>query len=178
MRTILGIALAFAASAALATQDHTCQGGHNCNTTTPGGTASSSSTSSAAAAASAVGVGVGLGVGKGGNANATGGNATGGNATGGNASANPTAEASANGAPVNVTSKTLALGGTGLAASANACQGSLSIGPIGGTYTVDFCAKLEIVRGMIATGFTVESQREVMCSIEQLKNTVECKKVD
>lgn len=56
-------------------QDHTCQGGHNCN---EGG-------SSADASATAVGVGVGIGFGQGGNggnASATGGSATSGSISG------------------------------------------------------------------------------------------------
>jgi len=162
--------LALFAAGAFATgnQNHECQGGHNCNT-------SGGATANAASSSTAVGVGVGIGVGKGGSASATGGNAVGGNATGGNASANPTATADATGAPVTVTSKSLSIGGGGLAASANACQGSFNVGPIGKTYDIDFCRTLAIRDGMAGAGFTEKSQQAVMCKgIADLKDLPEC----
>jgi hypothetical protein len=161
-RIIAALVLSLAASVALAGNNgpgtDTCRGS-TCNPGDSGGSVTAIATGGKAEA-SAVGVGVGVG-GEGGKATAA---------------ANPTAEAAANGAPVNV--KTFALGGTGLAASANACQGSFSVGPVGKTYDVSFCKYLEIVRGMQSTGFSVESQRAIMCKIEDLADAAECRKAD
>lgn len=164
---LIGIILALASTGAFATQN----GGNNgdgCHGNCPqsgGGTTTSTATAAAAAnaKATAVGVGVGVGVGLGGEGGA-----------GGTATTGPVT-ATATGAPVNVTSKSLSIGGTGLSASANACQGSFSVGPVGKTYDIDFCRTLAIRDGMAGAGFSQSSQQRVMCAgIADLKDLPEC----
>lgn len=157
-RILLGIALALASATAFATNNQN-NGGTHCNGNGSCATTTNNNYNTTNEGGTGIGVGVGVGVGKGGDATAAGG-AGGAGGTGGNTG--------------NVTQKSVAIGGTGLAASANACQGSLSIGPIGGTFDVDFCRKLAITDGMRASGFSEKSQQRVLCQIPEVKDSAEC----
>jgi hypothetical protein len=146
----IGIILGLLATSAFATGNQNgCQG--NCPTSggSPTATATGGHAFSAAAAQASA-----LGIGSGGAATAT---------------ANPVVNN-----PVDVETKSLSFGGTGLAASANSCQGSISVGPFGGTYSVEFCKFLAIADGMRASGFTVRSVQKVMCKIPEVAESEEC----
>lgn len=75
---------------------------------------------------------------------------------------------------VSMESNAYSFAGTGLAASANACQGSFSVGPFGGTVSVEFCKRLAIADGMRASGFGPASVQRVLCGIPEVEGSAEC----
>lgn len=71
--------------------------------------------------------------------------------------------------------KSYGLGMAGLAASANACQGSVSIAVVGFTYTVEFCRTLQEVTMMGSLGFSKESLLNRVCQLDSIAATAsEC----
>jgi hypothetical protein len=61
------------------------------------------------------------------------------------------------------------IGAPGLAASANSCQGSVSLLAVGFSYTVRFCEILEKARGMNAAGAGVTAQKAMLCKDEEIE---------
>lgn len=71
--------------------------------------------------------------------------------------------------------KSYGIGAPGLAASANACQGSVSIAVVGFTYTVEFCRALQEVTMMTALGLSKESILNRLCQVDTVAETAsEC----
>lgn len=90
----------------------------------------------------------------------------GGGASGGSPTPSPTASASADGS---YTSRAYALGMSALTSSANACQGSVAIGPFAASYTIEFCARLAKAAAMSASGFDPRSVRNLLCLDEEVR---------
>lgn len=74
-------------------------------------------------------------------------------------------------------SKAYALGMSSLAASANACQGSVAVAFLAFTYTVEFCAALQKAVAMSQFGFDRQSIKNLLCMDEKIAYAAsECNK--